>query len=68
MTDTPHQPMLRFLLVLTVASTMGLQAWQLLFNNFAVDVVGLDGSQVPLRLRQPCWPWRLSSKGRGNSR
>jgi len=46
MTDTPHQPMLRFLLVLTVASTMGLQAWQLLFNNFAVDVVGLDGSQV----------------------
>ena len=46
MTDTPHQPMLRFLLVLTVASTMGLQAWQLLFNNFAVDVVGLDGGQV----------------------
>jgi hypothetical protein len=48
MTVDQQRPMLRFLLVLTVASTLGLQGWQLLFNNFAVDVVKLDGSHVGL--------------------
>ena len=38
--------MLRFLMVLTIASVVGLQAWMILFNNFAVDVVGLNGRQV----------------------
>jgi len=32
-----------FLLVLTVASTMGLQGWRTILNNFAVEVAGLDG-------------------------
>jgi predicted MFS family arabinose efflux permease len=43
-----QRPMLRFLLVLTVASTLGLQGWSILFNNFAVEVVALDGGQVGL--------------------
>ena len=41
-----HDPMYRYLLVLTVASAFGLQGWRTLFNNFAVEVAGLDGSQV----------------------
>jgi hypothetical protein len=38
--------MYRYLIVLTVASTVGLQAWRTLFNNFAVDVARLNGQQV----------------------
>ena len=38
--------MLRFLIVQTAASVVGLQCWQILFNNFAVDVAHLDGLQV----------------------
>ena len=38
--------MFRFLLVLTICSTMGLQAWRTLFDNFSVRVVGLDGGQI----------------------
>lgn len=41
-----HDPMYRFLLVLTIASALGLQGWRTLFNNFAVEAAGLDGSQV----------------------
>lgn len=39
-------PMYLYLAVLTVASTVGLQAWTTLFNNFAVEVVELDGDRV----------------------
>ncbi len=39
-------PMYRYLIVLTISSTVGLQAWFTLFNNFAVDVAGLDGHHV----------------------
>jgi hypothetical protein len=38
--------MFRYLLVLTVCSTVGLQAWRTLFNNFAADVVGLEGGHI----------------------
>ena len=38
--------MFRFLMVLTISSTIGLQAWLTLFNNFAVEEVGLTGRQV----------------------
>jgi len=38
--------MLRFLIVQTAASVVGLQAWQILFNNFAVEVAGLNGLQI----------------------
>ena len=39
-------PMYRFLIVLTISSTVGLQAWFTLFNNFAVDIAGLNGHHV----------------------
>ena len=39
-------PMYRYLIVLTISSTVGLQAWLTLFNNFAVDVAGLNGQNV----------------------
>jgi hypothetical protein len=38
--------MFRFLAVLTVASMMGLQGWRTLFNNFAVEVVHLEGNHI----------------------
>jgi len=41
-----NNPYYRFLIVLTAASAIGLQLWRTLFNNFAVDVVGLTGFQV----------------------
>ena len=39
-------PMYLYLIVLTICSTMGLQAWRTLFNNFAVEVAGLNGQHV----------------------
>ena len=39
-------PMYLYLIVLTISSTMGLQAWRTLFNNFAVEVAGLNGQYV----------------------
>ena len=39
-------PMYRFLLVMTVCSTIGLQGWRMLFDNFAVHAAGLDGQHV----------------------
>jgi len=41
-----RDPMYRFLLLLTVAAAIGLQLWRTLFNNFAVEVGGLEGFQV----------------------
>ncbi|NQV50364.1 MAG: MFS transporter [Candidatus Marinimicrobia bacterium] len=35
-----------FLAVMSVVTTMGFQVWRTLFNNFAVDVVGLGGNHV----------------------
>ena len=31
-------PMYLYLIILTISSTMGLQTWRTLFNNFAVEV------------------------------
>lgn len=39
-------PMYRYLLVFTICATVGLQAWRTLFNNFAVEVAGLDGYNI----------------------
>ncbi|EAT14177.1 MFS transporter [Desulfuromonas acetoxidans] len=44
--DFGQPAMLKFLILLTIASSMGLQTWMILFNNFAVDVAGLNGQQV----------------------
>jgi len=41
-----HAAMYRYLVVLTIAATAGLQIWRTLFNNFAVEAAGLNGSQV----------------------
>lgn len=38
--------MFRYLMLLTIASSVGLQAWRTLFNNFAVEEAFLSGSQV----------------------
>ena len=38
--------MFLYLAVLTISSTIGLQAWLTLFNNFAVEVAGLDGNHI----------------------
>jgi predicted MFS family arabinose efflux permease len=46
MINDQQRPMLRFLIVLTIASVVGLQAWMILFNNFAVEVAGLNGRHV----------------------
>ena len=46
MISPEQRPMLRFLIVLTTASVVGLQTWMIMFNNFAVEVVGLTGQQV----------------------
>ncbi len=43
-----RNPMFVYLVVLTISSTVGLQTWSTLFNNFAVDVAGLAGSHVGL--------------------
>jgi hypothetical protein len=46
MEEIRSNPMYRYLIMLTIASTVGLQAWLTLFNNFAVEVAGLDGKHV----------------------
>ena len=46
MDNVKQNPMFRFLMVLTICSTIGLQAWLTLFNNFAVEEIGLTGRQV----------------------
>ena len=46
MDDIRGKPMYRYLIMLTLASAVGLQAWQMLFNNFAVEIAGLEGKHV----------------------
>jgi hypothetical protein len=41
-----QNPMYRYLLVLTISATVGLQIWRTLFNNFAVEVGGLEGKHI----------------------
>ena len=41
-----QKPMYRYLMVLTICSAVGLQAWLTLFNNFAVEVAGLEGIHI----------------------
>ena len=41
-----QNPMYLYLIILTISSTVGLQVWRTLFNNFAVDIAGLDGNHV----------------------
>jgi hypothetical protein len=41
-----QNPMYVYLAVLTIGSTVGLQTWTTLFNNFAVELAGLGGDQI----------------------
>ena len=41
-----QNPMYRFLLLMTICSAVGLQGWRTLFNNFSVDIVGLNGQHI----------------------
>jgi hypothetical protein len=41
-----ENPMYRYLLLLVIASAIGFQGWRTLFNNYAVDVVGVNGFQI----------------------
>lgn len=46
MHNIKKKPIYGYLMALTIASAGGLQGWRTLYNNFAVDVVGLDGFHV----------------------
>ena len=46
MKTVKQNPMYQYLIVLTIASSVGLQAWLILFNNFAVEVAHLQGNHV----------------------
>ncbi|ANQ47790.1 MFS transporter [Flammeovirga sp. MY04] len=41
-----QNPMYVFLLVLSIATALGFQGWRTLFNNFAVDQIGLNGFDI----------------------
>ena len=46
MKKVSKNPMFRYLILLTICSTVGLQTWRTLFNNFSVEIVNLNGYQV----------------------
>src|SRR6056297_3182153 len=46
MQKTIRNPMFRYLMVLTIASVVGLQGWRTLFNNFAVEQAHLEGFHI----------------------
>ncbi|NQV16030.1 MFS transporter [bacterium] len=46
MENIKRDRMFIFLAVMSVASTVGFQVWRTLFNNFAVEVVGLGGNHI----------------------
>ena len=48
MTQYKKELMYSYLIVLTICSTAGLQCWRTLFDNFSVNVVGLDGNHIGL--------------------
>lgn len=46
MTKPRNNQMFRYLLILTVSSTVGLHVWRTLLDNFAVNMIGLNGSHI----------------------
>ncbi len=46
MQNVKKDRMFIFLAVMSIVTTMGFQVWRTLFNNFAVDVVGLGGNHI----------------------
>ena len=43
---TQKNPMYIYLIVLSISSTIGLEVWRTLFNNFAVEIADLSGNHV----------------------
>ncbi len=41
-----ENPMYKFLLILVICATAGLQGWMALFTNYAKEVVGVNGFQI----------------------
>nr|WP_231288452.1 hypothetical protein [Methanococcus maripaludis] len=48
MIEIKKNPMYNYLFFLIVAAAISHQVWGTLFNNFAVDVVGINGFQMGL--------------------
>jgi len=48
MPDYKKELMYSYLIVLTICSTAGLQCWFTLFDNFSVNIVGLEGNHIGL--------------------
>ena len=48
MPDYKKELMYSYLIVLTICSTAGLQCWLTLFDNFSVNIVGLEGKHIGL--------------------
>jgi len=46
MPDYKKELMYSYLIVLTICSTAGLQCWLTLFDNFSVNLVGLEGKHI----------------------
>ena len=46
MPDYKKESMYSYLIILTICSSAGLQFWRTLFDNFSVNIVGLDGSHI----------------------
>ena len=46
MENVRQHPMYQYLILLAVSSTVTMTCWMTLFNNFAVEMAGLDGDQV----------------------
>lgn len=46
MTNASNRQMYLFLLILNIAAFVGFQSWRSMFNNFAVEMGGIDGYQM----------------------
>jgi hypothetical protein len=46
MANFKSEPMYRYLLILTLCATGGVQAWRTLLDNFAVNIIHLDGYHI----------------------
>ena len=46
MRELKHNPMYRYLLILVICASAGLQGWMALFTNFAKEVIGVNGFQI----------------------
>jgi hypothetical protein len=46
MEQLKHNPMYRFLMILVICASAGLQGWMALFTNYAREIVGVNGFQI----------------------